>query len=122
MNICGFGGHTKQKSLLSLFLSLNLDMIFIYETMCNYYHALHLFSKLKPGWEFCAIDSSGLFVGLLTRWNPLVVHCKSFASYTGILMKVRFKGLSDEISILSCYGGLLDLPNIHFFPPFGGSL
>ena len=69
MNICGFGELTKQKARKSLFSSLNPDMILIQETMCDHYLALHLFSKLKLGWEFSALDSIGCSRGLLTGCN-----------------------------------------------------
>ena len=89
----GFGGLTKQKALRSLFSSWNLDMILIQETMCDHYLALCLFSKLNPGWEFCALDSLGHLGGLLTGWNPHLTCYKYFHTYAGILVKVRFKGL-----------------------------
>ena len=73
MNIRGFGGLTKQKSLGILFTDLNLDMILIQETMCCYSQSLLLFSKLKPGWEFCAFDALGLSGGLLAGRNPFLV-------------------------------------------------
>ena len=94
MNIWDFGGLTKQKSLCSLFTSLKPDMILLQETMCSFSHALNLFSKLKPGWELCSIDSTGLLGGLLLGWNPLLIGCKAFTSYAGILLKANFKGIS----------------------------
>ena len=104
MNIRGFGGITKQKSLMSLFSSLNPDIILIQETMCDYYSPLHLFSKMRPSWEFCALDSLGILGGLLTSWNPHLTHCKVFHSYDGILVKAIFKGLDFVFSILNYYG------------------
>ena len=79
-------------------------MILIQETMCNFSQALFLFSKLKPGWEFCALDSSGLSEGLLAGWNPLLICCKDFTSFAGILLKSKIKGFSQVFSILNCYG------------------
>ena len=73
MNIRGFGGISKQKSLGSLFYDLNSDMILLQVNMCNYSQSLLLFSKLKLGWEFFALDVAGLSGGLLAGWNPLLV-------------------------------------------------
>ena len=104
MNIHGFGGLTKQKYLRTLFSSLNPDMILIQETMCDHFSALHLFSKLKSGWEFCALESHGLSGGLLTGWNPHLTRCKAFQSFAVILVKAIFKGHDSVFSILNCYG------------------
>ena len=65
MNICGFGGPTKQKSLKDLFTSLNPDIILLQETMCDHVSALCLFAFMKTGWEFCAIDALGIYGGIL---------------------------------------------------------
>ena len=70
MNIRGFRGLAKQKSLGCLLFDLRPDMILLQETMCCHAQALYLFSKLKPGWEFCAFDASGLSGGLLAGWDP----------------------------------------------------
>ena len=56
----GFGGLTKQKALTSLFSLLKPEMILLRETMCDYVTVLSLFTKIKPGWEFCALDFHGL--------------------------------------------------------------
>ena len=56
MNIRGFGGLTKQKSLKSLFSSLNPNMVLIHETMCDHYISLHLFSKIKPSLDFVLLN------------------------------------------------------------------
>ena len=127
MNIRGFRGLTKKKSLGRLFSDLSPDMILIQETMCCYSQSLLMFSKLKHGWEFCAIDASGLSRGLLAGWNPLLVHCKDFTSLAVIILKATFKVLSDTFTVINCYGpytqrtvywnnlvvgGLLRLPNL----------
>ena len=104
MNICGFGGLTKQKSLKSLFATLNPDMIMLQETMSDHFSALSMFSKMRHGWEFCALNSQGLFGGLLMGWNPLLIRCKAFQSYADILVKSRFKGLESILSILNVCG------------------
>ena len=101
MNIRGFGGLVKRKALKTLFSSLNPDMILIQETMCDHFYALHFFSKMNPGWEFCALDSNGLSGGLLTGWNPHTVRCKAYHSYAGILIKAKLKGLDMIFSILT---------------------
>ena len=127
MNIYGFGGLAKQKSPRCLFSELRPDMILLQETMCCHAQALYLFSKLKPGWEFCASDASGLSGGLLAGWDPHLVRCKAFTSLDGIVLKAIFKGLADTFTIINWYGpyvqrttywnnlvsgGLLGLPNL----------
>ena len=87
-----------------LFRSLALHMVLIKETMCNHYQALLSFSKLISGWEFCAIDASGLSSGLLTRWNPHSVCCKDYETVARILVKAKFWGSSLSPSILNYYG------------------
>ena len=127
MNIRGFGGLSKQKYLCLLFSYLNPDMIPLQETMCNFTQALLLFSKLKPGWEFCALDAAGLSGGLLAGWNPRLVHCKAFSSIVGIVLRDSIRGITKIFTIINCYGpyaqrivfwdnilagGLLSLPNL----------
>ena len=104
MDIQGFGGLSKQKALCSLFYDLNPDMILLQETMCNFSQALLLFSKLKPRWEFYALDASGLSGGLLAGWNPLLVHYKAFSSLASIILKASIKGISEVFSIINYYG------------------
>ena len=127
MNIRGFGGLAKQKSLGVLLSDLRPDMILLQETMCGHAHALHLFSKLKPGWEFCASNATGLSGGLLAGWDPHLVRCKAFSSLPGIVLKAIFKGLVETFTVINCYGpyvqrntywnnlvssGLLGMPNL----------
>ena len=103
LNIRGFGGLAKQKTLRSLFRSLKPDMNLVQETLCSAYQALWDFSKLMPGWEFCALDASGLSSGLLTGWNPHSVRCKAFETVDSILVQGRFREFSLPLSILNCY-------------------
>ena len=104
MNIRGFGGLAKQKSLGRLPSDLRPNMILLQETMCCYSQALYLFSKLKPGWEFCASDAMGISGSLLARWDPHLVQCKAFSSLDGIILKPSFKGLADTFTVINCYG------------------
>ena len=104
INFHGFGGLTKQKSFSSLFSSLNPNLIMLQETMCDHLYTLIHFSKMKLGWDFCALDSHGLSRGLLIGWNPHLAHCKAYHSYVGILIKAKLKGLDIVFSILNCYG------------------
>ena len=104
MNICGFGGLTKQKSLKELFTSLNPDIILLQETMCDHISTLRLFAKIKPGWEYCALDAHGLSGGILSAWNPRLIRCKAYHSFAGILLSASFKGLDSVFSIVNCYG------------------
>ena len=95
--------------------------------MTSSYPALFSFSKLCPGWEFCALNSNGLSGGILSGWNPKLLKCKAFHTVAGILLKSSLHGSSLELSILNCYGpylnrdifsnavasgGLLSLPNL----------
>ena len=104
MNIRGFGGVAKQKSLGRLLPDLRPDMILLQETMCCYTQALYLFSKLKPGWELCASDATTLSSGLLAGWDPHLVHCNDFSSPAGIILKENFKGLAETFTVINCYG------------------
>ena len=102
-------------------------MVLLQETMTSTYPTLFAFSKLCPGWEFCALDSAGLSGGILTGWNPLVLKCKAFHTLAGILLNVMMRGNPLPFSILNAYGpylqrdsfwnaiasgGLLSLPNL----------
>ena len=91
MNIRGFGGLPKHNSLVSLFSYLCPDMILLQETMCPFSQSLILFSKIKPRWEYCALDVDGLSGGLLAGWNPLLVWVKAFSSLAGIILRVNVK-------------------------------
>ena len=104
MNIRGFGGLFKQKALGSLFSYLNPDMILLQETMCTFSQSLLLFSKLKPGWEFCALDATRLFGDLLAGWNPILIHCKAFSSIAGIVLRAIIRGIFKVFNIVNCYG------------------
>ena len=95
--------------------------------MTSPYPTLYAFSKLCPGWEFCALSSNGLSGGILSGWNPKIFKCKAFHTVAGILLKASVRGSSLNLSILNCYGpylnrvsfweatasgGLLSLPNL----------
>ena len=127
LNFHGLGGLVKQKSLCHLIVSLSPDVVLLQETMTSSYLALFAFSKLFPGWEFCALSSKGLSGGILSGWNPKLLKCKSFHIAAGILLKASIRGSSFKLSILNCYGpylnrdsfwsvvaigGLLSLPNL----------
>ena len=104
MNIRGYGGLTKQKSLKELFTSLNPEIILLQETMCDNFFALRLFAKTKPGWEYCALDAHGLSGGILSAWNPCLIQCKAYHSFSGIILYASFKVLDSVFSIINCYG------------------
>ena len=104
LNIRGFRGLTKIKSLYSLLSATKPDMLFFLETMCDHTHSLLSFAKFRPGWEFCATDSLSLSRGLLTTWDPSVFCCKTFVSPSGILVKAVFRNQPLELSCLNCYG------------------
>ena len=127
LNVRGLGGLAKQKILRHLISSLSPDVILLQETMTSIYAALFAFSKLCPGWEFCAIKAKGLSGGILSGWNPKLLRCKAFHTVAGILLKASLKSSPLELSILNCYGpynnrdsfwnvvaagGLLSLPNL----------
>ena len=126
-NVRGFGGLAKHKSLQNLFVSLAPDLIILQETMSSSHPALLAFSKLRPGWEYCALSSSGLSGGLLAAWNPRCFKIKAFSTVVGILLKAQVRGSSMNLSLLNCYGpysnreslwelaeqgGLLSQPNL----------
>ena len=127
LNVRGLGGLAKKKSLRILISSLSPDVILLQETMTSIYPALFAFSKLCPGWEFCAIKAKGLSGGILSGWNPKLLNCKAFHTAAGILLKASLRSSPLELSILNCYGpyinrdsfwnsattgGLLSLPNL----------
>ena len=127
LNIRGLGGSTKQKSLHLLLSSLSPDLVLLQETMTSPYPALFSFSKICPGWEFCALSSNGLSGEVLTGWNPKLFKCKAYQTVAGILLKATLRGFALKLSILNCYGpyhnhdsfwnavasgGLLSLPNL----------
>ena len=127
LNVRGLGGLAKQKSLQNLFVSLSPNLILLQETMTSSYPALLDFSKLRPGWEFCVVSSSGLLGGILSAWNPHCIKLKYFHTVAGILLKARLRGSSFTLSFLNCYGpysqresfwdavvqgGILNLPNL----------
>ena len=86
-NIRGFGGRPKTLALRKLLDELIPDMVFFQETMCSREQALFSFTQLRPGWEFCACDTIRLSGGLLSTWNPLIVRCKAYITFEGILVK-----------------------------------
>ena len=127
LNVQALGGSAKQKSLHRLFASVAPNIILFQEIMNSSYPALLAFSKLCPSWEFCAVSSKGLLGGLLSGWNPRKVKCKAYQTWSGILLKARFRGSKLSLSIINCYGpyihhesfwdeaargGLLTLPNL----------
>ena len=127
LNVHGLGGLAKQKSLCHFLLALSPDVALLQETMSSLYPALFSFSKLCPGWEFCALSSNGLSGGILSGWNPKFIKCKAFHTAASILLNASIRGSSLNLSILNCYGpylnrdsfwnvvalgGLLSLPNL----------
>ena len=83
---------------------INLDIIFLQETMFSCDQELLFFAKIKLGWEICASDAVGMSGVLLTGWNPNMVRYKDFLSQASILVKERFKGSEIPLSFLNCYG------------------
>ena len=104
MNVRGLGGLAKQKSLCHLISSLSPDVVLFQETMTSSYLALFAFSKLCPGWEFCALNSIGISGGILSGWNPKILKCKAYQTAAGILLNAKIRGSLLELSILNCYG------------------
>ena len=104
LNVRGLGSLAKQKNLRHLFVSLSPDVVLFQETMTSSYPALYAFSKLCPGWDFCALNSNGLSGGILSGWNPKLLKCKAYQTVAGILLKASIRGSPFEISILNCYG------------------
>ena len=107
LNVQGLGGSAKQKSLYHLLSSISPEIILFQQTMNNTYPAPLAFSKLRPGWEFCAISSAGLSGGILSGWNPKLLKCKALHTAASILLKASIRGSSFELSILNCYGPYL---------------
>ena len=108
LNVHGLGSLAKQKSLRHLLFVLSPDVVLFQETMTSPYPALYAFSKLCPGWEFCALSSIGLSGGILSGWNPKVIKCTAFQIAAGILLKASIRGSSLNLSILNCYGPYLN--------------
>ena len=108
LNVHGLGGFAKQKSLCHLLFSLSPDVVLLQETMTSPYPTLFTFSKLCPGWEFCALSSNGLFGGILSGWNSKLIKCKAFHTAASILLKASIRGSSIKLSILNCYGPYLN--------------
>ena len=103
LNVRGLGSLAKQKSLRHMLSVLSPDIVLFQETMTVQYPALYAFSKLCPGWEFCALSSIGL-----SGWNPKNIKCKAFQTIAGILLKASIRGSSLNLSILNCYGPYLN--------------
>ena len=108
LNVRGLGSLAKQKSLSHLLYALSPDVVLFQETMTSPYPALYAFSKLCPGWEYCALSSNGLSGGILSGWNPKINKCKAFHTTAGILLKASIWGSSLNLSILNCYGPYLN--------------
>ena len=104
LNIRGLGGSAKQKSLRLLLSTLSPDLVLLQETMTSPYPTLFVFSKICPGWEFCALSSNGLSGGVLSGWNPKLFKCKAYQTVAGILLKATLRGSALKLSILNCYG------------------
>ena len=101
LNFHGLGGSSKQKSLRLLLSSLSPDLVLLQETMTSPYPALFSFSKICPGWEFCALSSNGLSGGVLTGWDLKLFKCKAYQTVAGILLKATLLGSSLKLSILN---------------------
>ena len=122
LNVRGLGSLAKQKSLQHLLFSLSPDVVLFQETMTSPYPALYAFSKLCPGWEFCALSSNGLSGGILFGWNPKIIKCKAFHTVAGILLKASIRGTSLHLSILNCYGPYLNRDTFWNAAALGGLL
>ena len=108
LNVHGLGGLAKQKILRHLLASLSPNVVLFEETMTSSYPALFSFSKLCSGWEFYALNSSGLSGAILSGWNLKLLKCKSYHTVAGILLKASIRGSSFELSILNYYGPYLN--------------
>ena len=98
------------------------DMIFIQETMFACEPTLFHFARLKPRWEFSATDVVGLFIVLLTSWNPSIVHFKDYSFLFGLMVKDRFRGLDSILYFLNYCGLYNDRECFWNFAMGGGIL
>ena len=103
-NIRGISNTPKRVSFKRVLEKVGSNIVLLQETMSSSHPALLAFSKIHPGWEYCALSSSGLLGGLLATWNPRCFKIKAFITMAGILLKVQVRGSSMNLSLLNSYG------------------
>jgi len=63
------------------------------------------------GWEFLALDSKGLFGGIITGFNSNAMFSNEFSIKFGLFTEVFCKILGFYLSILNVYGPYEGRPN-----------
>lgn len=74
--------------------------------------ARETFKMIFPDLNSCAIESIGLFEGLLSLWDPRITSFKDFSSSIGIILKGHFRGFTFPITRVNSYGPYSDRENL----------
>jgi hypothetical protein len=61
-------------------------------------------AKLLKGWDTLALDSNGIFGGIITRWRSNIHLLNSLFLADGICTDFSFQELEQSIEVINCYG------------------
>jgi exonuclease III len=74
-NCRGLASPAKKSSLKILFIVINLDVIFLQETLGLSEVVVTSLEAIFPGWSFVAVDAKGHSGGLATGWHHKSCKC-----------------------------------------------
>jgi exonuclease III len=98
-NCRGLANPAKKSSLKRLVVVIDLDVIFLQETMGVSELVVASLESLFPGWSFVAVDAKGRSGGLATGWSLKRCNCEriwGFESGIGLnIFSVRAGSLLD---------------------------
>ena len=63
-----------------------------------------VFLKINPSWKCCAVESMGLYGGLLLAWDLFVFYFKYFTTGASLMVEGKNLGLDFPVRIMNVYG------------------
>jgi hypothetical protein len=108
LNFHGFGGPTKIASLKFILKQVNLDVVFLQESLVYGEKEKIFFLQCLPFWNYVAIDPNGHSGGLLIGWNPNYAEFCSLGTNESIFLEVTIKDFIEKMKQLNLYAPYKD--------------
>ena len=108
-NYRGLAIPMKKSSLKKLVESLNLDIVFLQETMGDYITIKAALESLSVGWSFVAVDARGRPGRLATGWKVRSCRAENVWGF-GLSLGVDlfYEDLGKSLSLINFYGPYQD--------------
>ena len=104
-NCRGLASPHKKSSLKRLVLSVNLEVIFLQETLGTSEVIKEFLRNLLPGWEFLVLDARGRLGGLAMGWRVASCHLSnSWGSESYLGTDLYSQELNSKFHLFNVYG------------------